>query len=137
MPDLICPYNATFAQKNNFTCPNADEVIRRGGSEYVCLETDSHALCSEVHISCKQAYLDSKGLEDNLLNLPHSTYVKIQLGCVLGLHSALGRESTNIENIGMLVVEAIDQYKTIDNLPYALLNESIATYKLPKRGNRK
>ena len=137
MSDLICPYNATFAQKDNYSCPKADEVIRRGGSEYVCLQADSHRLCCEVHDSVKQAYLDSEALEDDLLTLPHSTYVKIQFGCVLGLQSALGRDSSDLMDIGSLISDAIGFYKITDDLPYGLINETISTHKLQKRGKRK
>lgn len=136
MPDLICPYSATLAQKSDFACPNADEVIRRGGSEYVCLQSASHEICSDVHNKVKQAYLDSQGLEDDLLNVPHSTYVKIQFGCVLGLHAALGREDAKIENIGSLITDTIKNYKNTDALPFEITNERIATHKLQRRGRR-
>ena len=137
MSDLICPYNATFAQKEHYSCPNSDEVIRRGGSEYVCLQSDSHNLCSQIHDSVKQAYLDSEALEDDLLTLPHSTYVKIQFGCVLGLQSALGQDNSTLMDIGSLVTDAIGFYKNTDDLPYGLINETISNHKLQKRGKRK
>ena len=136
MPDLICSYSATLAQKRDFACPHADEVIRRGGSEYVCLEIESHALCGEVHDKVKQTYLESQGLEDDLLSLPHSTFVKIQFGCVLTLKSVLGREGTKIEDIGSLIVDSINHYKGINDLPFEAMNEQIAAYKLEKRGRR-
>lgn len=137
MPDLICPYNATLALKSNFSCPNADEVIRRGGSEYVCLQSSSHEICSEVHNKAKHAYLDSEGLEDDLLSLPHSTFVKIQFGCVLGLQSALGRDAAHIDDMSVLVADALDHYNNIDDFPFGLINENISAYKLQKRGKHK
>lgn len=137
MPDLICPYNATLALKSNFSCPSADEVIRRGGAEYVCLQASRHVICGEVHDKVKAAYLDSEGLEDDLLSLPHSTFVKIQFGCVLGLQSALGRDATHVDDMGALIADAMDHYKSIDDLPLVLLNEKISAHKLQKRGKRK
>ena len=137
MSDLICPYSAILVQKSNFLCPNADEVIRRGGSEYVCLQSDSHDYCCEVHNRVKEAYLDSQGLEDDLLSLPHSTFVKIQFGCILGLQSALERDAGKIENIGALIADVLDHYKNIDDFPFGAINETISAYKLQKRGKRK
>ena len=136
MPDLICPYSATLAQKRDFSCPHANEVIRRGGSEYVCLDVESHELCSVVHNKVKEIYLESQGLKDDLLSLPHSTFVKIQFGCVLGLQSVLGREATKIEDIGSLIVDSINHYKSINDLPFEIISERIATHKLEKRGRR-
>ena len=136
MPDLICPYSAMLAQKRDFSCPYADEVIRRGGSEYVCLQINNHELCSEVHNKVKKVYLESQGLEDDLLSLPHSTFVKIQFGCVLGLQYALGRDATKIEDIGSLIADTINNYKNIDALPFEVVNEQISAYKLEKRGRR-
>ena len=137
MPDLICPYSATLAQKSHFLCPNADEVIRRGGSEYVCLQSNRYEICSEVHNKVKQVYLEGEGLEDDLLSLPHSAFVKIQFGCVLGLQSALGRDVSLIEDMGLLITDAMSFYKTIDVLPFDLISNQISTYKLQKRGKRK
>ena len=136
MSDLICPFSATLAQKSDFACPNADEVIRLGGSENVCLQPASHKICSDVHDKVKQAYLDSQGLEDDLLNIPHSMYVKIQFGCVLGLHAALGREASKIEDIGSLMSDTNNNYKGIDALPFEITNERISMYKLQRRGRR-
>lgn len=136
MADLICPYSALVAQKRTFSCPNADEVIRRGGSEYVCLQSSSYEICKEVHDKVKQVYLESQGLEDDLLNLPHSTFVKIQFGCVLGLQSALGRETTKIEDIGSLMTDTLNNCKNIDDLPFEIMNERIMTHKLERRGKR-
>jgi len=136
MADLICPYRATLVIKSGFACPHADEVIRRGGSEYVCLQSTSHAVCTEVHEKSKQAYLQSQGLQDDLLSLPHSTFVKIQFGCVLGLQTALGRDVAKIDDIGSLIASAVNQYQNIDSFPFELLNEKISGYKAQKRSRR-
>ena len=137
MPDLICPYSAMLAQKSNFSCPSADEVIRRGGAEYICLQSSSYEICSDVHNKVKATFLDSEGLEDDLLSLPHSTFVKIQFGCVLGLQSALGRDAVDIDDMGSLIADAIAHYKMIDAFPFGLINETISAYRLQKRGKRK
>ena len=136
MNDLICPYSATLVQKINYACPKSDEVIRRGGAEYVCLQADQFERCNEVHSKVKHAYLKSEGLEDDLLSLPHSVFVKIQFGCVLGLQEALARDVLKIDDIGGLIADAVEHYKSSDHLPFELLNETIASYKLQKRGKR-
>lgn len=136
MPDLICPYSATLVHKTNYACPQADEVIRRGGAEYICLQPAHYERCNEVLSKVKQAYLDSEGLEDDLLNLPHSVYVKIQFGCVTGLQAALERDAPKVDDIGSLIADAIGHFKNSDVLPFGLLNETISSYKLQKRGKR-
>ncbi len=136
MNDLICPYSATLVQKINYACPHADEVIRRGGAEYVCLQADQFERCDEVYSKVKSAYLKSEGLEDDLLSLPHSVFVKIQFGCVLGLQTALARDVLQVDDIGGLIADAVEQYKNSNLLPFELLNETIASYKLQKRGKR-
>lgn len=137
MPELICPYSAILAHKSAFSCPNADEVIRRGGSEYICMPPGNYELCSDVYDKVKIAYLDSKDLKDDLLSLPHSTFVKIQFGCILGLQSSLGRDITTINDMGSLITDAVSQYINTDGLPFERLNENISSHKLQKRGKRK
>ena len=125
-----------LVQKTNYACPHADEVIRRGGSEYVCVQPGNYERCNEVHSKVKNSYLKSEGLEDDLLSLPHSVFVKIQFGCVLGLQADLERDVLKIDDIGALIADAIEHYKSSNFLPFELLNETIATYKLQKRGKR-
>ena len=137
MLDLICPYSATLAQKSHFLCPDADEVIRRGGAEYICLKANRYEICNEVHSKVKQIYLEGEGLEDDLLSLPHSTFVKIQFGCILGLQSSLERDVSIIEDMGSLITDAMIFYKTIDTLPFELISNQISIYKLQKRGKRR
>ena len=136
MPDLTCPYSATFSQKDNFACPNADEVIRRGGSEYICLKLSQYDVCSQVLKTVKQKYLESQGLEDDLLSVPHSTFVKIQFGCALELQSSLDRDTSNIEDLGRLIADAIERFGAVETLPFELLNNKISSFKLKRRGMR-
>ena len=79
MPDRICPFSATLA-KNDFACPRASQVIRRGGAEFSCQSAAAHTRCQQLFERCKQAALPEFGVEDDLTMMPQSVLVKIQFG---------------------------------------------------------
>lgn len=136
MKDLICPYSATLAQKRDFFCVQADEVIRRGGAEYICLTQSQHTVCCDIHQRVKKEFLDDQGLEDDLLLLPHSMLVKIQFGCLLGLQSALGDDSDGVSDIEELITHVTHEYDDMESLPYESINLKILKVRLQKRGRK-
>jgi hypothetical protein len=84
----------------------------------------------------KVAALPAFGVEDDLLSMPHSVIVKIQFGGLLGLQqllSGLPVGSPKVDNIYVLVDQALHEYGDLDAIPYQFLVEDITSYKLRRR----
>ena len=135
MSDLLCPFTAPLVKKD-FLCPQADEVIRRGGSEIACKNQASHGQCTTMHTQVKLSALAAMDLEDDLLTVPHNTLVKIQYGGLLGLQAMMSPEktdSTQVENIEKLIAQAGSTYGELANVPLETINEAIANFKTQRR----
>lgn len=138
MADLICPFGATLA-RDDFGCPNADKVIRRGGTEIACKAPDAHARCSELMQHVKDAVLPAMDLEDDLLQIPHGILQKLQFGGLLGVARLCGNrpDSTTVEDIDRLVQAAAEKFGGLDALPCGELVDDVMQYRLPRRRSRK
>lgn len=138
MVDLICPFSATLAQ-NDFACPKAVNIVRRGGSEFACDAPASHQRCATIHAAVKTASLAAMGAEDDLTTLPHSVLVKIQFGTLIGLQQTIDADVSTeqrIDNIDALIGVACDRYPDPDNLPMDAVVQAVEIYK-PNRRRRK
>jgi hypothetical protein len=100
-----CPFAATLLRKD-FGCDRAIEVVRRGGPEVGCTDTVACRRCERLFDALKAVALPALGYEDDLATTPHSVFVKIQFGGLLGLQRLLGREVPEIENVRILVEES-------------------------------
>jgi len=63
--------------------------------------------------------------------LPHKKEIKIQVGGLLGLQNSCGEiNDINISNIIILINDAITQYQSIEQYPYANLVQSIVNFEI-------
>ena len=76
MSDLICPFSATLA-RNDFACPHAEQIIRRGGAEFSCRAATAHSDCVHLFERLKKVALPEFDLEDDLLQVPHLSLIHI------------------------------------------------------------
>ncbi|MCG6886587.1 MAG: hypothetical protein LJE74_05210 [Proteobacteria bacterium] len=135
MTDLICPFSATLA-KNDFSCPLATQVVRRGGAEFTCQSDTAHARCRQLFEHCKQAALPKFGVEDDLTMMPQSVLVKIQFGGLLGLQRSISgqpSEASRVDDINALVTAAVERFSGLESVPYGQLVDDITAWKLPRR----
>lgn len=132
MADLLCPFSAPIV-KQDFACPHAQEIIRRGGTEIACQQAQVHNTCSRLHGAIKASALQAMALEDNLLTLPHNVLVKIQYGCLLGLKALLTRSEEGIDDIAALVSDVMAKYDQVDAIPMASINQAIIEHKTQRR----
>ena len=117
MPDLLCPFSAPIV-KQDFACQHAQEIIRRGGSEIACQQSEVHGICSAWHAAIKASALQAMELEDDLLSLPHNVLVKIQYGGLLGLqHLVSDSQDDTVADIATLVSEVSSQFKSPEAIP--------------------
>ena len=133
MPDLLCPFSAPIV-KQDFACQHAQEIIRRGGSEIACQQSDAHGICMGLHAAIKASALQAMGLEDDLLSLPHNVLVKIQYGGLLGLqHLISGTQDDTVGDIASLVSEVKSRFNAPENIPLDTVNKTIIDFKTQRR----
>ncbi len=138
MTDLICPFSATLA-RDDFSCPRARQVIRRGGTEFSCDSETSRARCEQLFENCKQAALPAFDVEDDLTLMPRSVLVKVQFGGLLGLRRLVTGQAGGdgrVDDIDALVDTAIGQFSGLDSIPCEQLVDDITGWKLPRRRGR-
>ena len=135
MHDLICPFSATLV-RNDYGCARARQVIRRGGTEFVCDSSAAHDRCRTCFASCKQVTLEHLGLEDDLTVVPQATLVKVQFGGLAGLQRITAPDTVRIDNIDNLLAHALERFGSVQEIPYPALLEDINGYRMPRRRNR-
>jgi hypothetical protein len=136
MSDLICPFSATLA-KNDFACPHAEQIIRRGGAEFACRSATTHANCVRLFERMKAVALPEFGVEDDLLQVPHGVLAKIQFGGLLGLQRMLNdNPDGTVADIASLVEAAKTRFAGIEAIPCAQLVGDITRYQLSRRRRR-
>ncbi len=139
MSELICPFSSTLVQED-FACPNAKPIVRRGGAEIACTAGQSHGRCRQLFQRMKDVALPEFGVEDDLLMMPHSVLVKIQYGGLLGLQGMLGTPTAPgsvVGDIDRLIATAVGRFGSVDAIPCEDLGDAIVNYKLPGRRKRK
>ncbi len=134
MTDLLCPFSAPLV-KQDFACKHAQEIIRRGGSEIACQQSDAHGVCLALHGAIKASALQAMELEDDLLSLPHNVLVKIQYGGLLGLQQLMTDASAKetIDDISTLAFDVMKQFGALEKIPLSGVNQAIIDYKTQRR----
>ena len=120
---------------NNFDCENGDLVTRRAGPDIACRSQKHQQICSCVYEQLKKAGLAEFEYEDDLEQVPHGIWSKIQFGGLLGLHELVANDGSEaIKNIVKTVERAIEQYGALEQIPY---NQTLASMKKYKTRRRK
>ena len=133
MPDLLCPFSAPIV-KQDFACKHAQEIIRRGGSEIACQQSDAHDICMALHVAIKTSALQAMELEDDLLSLPHNVLVKIQYGGLIGLqHLMSDTQDDTVGDISSLASEVKSRFNAPENIPMDAVNQAIIDFKTQRR----
>ncbi len=136
MEEYKCAFSNTLIT-NQFGCEKGAQVVRRGGPDIACTSDVAHQRCEKLFQKMKAAALPAFGVEDDLLSMPHSVLVKIQLGGLLGLQRFLNSGavgSAEVKNVHLLVNQAVEKYDNLDVVPYPALVEDMISCKLKRRG---
>lgn len=131
-----CPFGAPLT-KGLVRCRYAEEVVRRGGSEYDCRSEDHHGLCTGLFDRLKAQALPAFGVEDDLTTMPHSVLVKVQSGGLLGLRRLMGGAADQpIEDVAALVDAALARFGRLEDIPVAEIEGDMTGFKLERRSRR-
>jgi hypothetical protein len=135
MDAFKCAFSATL-MGTDYRCEYAHEVTRRGGPDIACQSEADAQRCENLFCALKAMALPALGHEDDLTATPHSVYVKIQFGGLLGLHRAGGGRDETVDNIVALVDQAEQRYPDFTGLPTGDLLDAIASHKTRGRRGR-
>ena len=137
MQDLRCPFRRVLLP-GDFGCRHATVVTRREGPDIACGAAETNTLCGEVLARLKEAGLPALGFVDDLTQLPHGVAMKVQMGGLLGLARLMGRGDTAaaVDDVGTLIVAAVDRYGGAAAIPCADLVADMASFQLKRRRSR-
>lgn len=131
-----CPFAAPLT-KGLVRCRHAEEVVRRGGSEFDCRSEAHHGLCTGLFERLKAQALPAFGVEDDLTTMPHSVLVKVQSGGLLGLGRLMGGVADQpIEDVAALVDAALGRFGGLEDIPVAEIEGDMTGFKLERRSRR-
>ena len=137
MSEYKCPFSPVQAS-GTCRCRHAQEVVRRGGSEFDCREPAVHALCCSLVQHLNSTALTALGYEDDLAQTPKSVYERILLGGLQGLRlllDATDREPQTAD-IGSVVEALRERYPAMEWIPVADFLPAIEACTLKKRRRR-
>ena len=118
---------------NEFACENGELVTRRAGPDIACTSESMSQQCAKVYRRLKELGLDAFDYEDDLTQVPHGIWAKIQFGGLLGLQQALKGTQSNIDNISALVKLAEKEYGQLESLSVSDLIPAMKKYNARKR----
>ncbi len=119
---------------NEFSCQHGELVTRRAGPDIACHSEQHQQQCSCAYEQLKQAGLDAFEYEDDLTQVPHGVWVKIQFGGLLGMQKVLQDKTDNkIENITSVIQTLHAQYDEIESFPYKSLVPDMQRYSARRR----
>lgn len=122
----------------DFGCQHGELVTRRTGPDIACDSEQMCNLCREVYEQFKIAGLAAFEYEDDLTQVPHSIWTKIQYGGLLGLQHKLdmSSESARVENIAAVIELALTQYQDPEKIPCQEFVPAMQAYKIKRRRSR-
>ncbi len=133
MLDDVCVFAMTQIG-NEFACQNAQRVTRRNGPDIVCCDEPAHQQCTDIYDYLKRIGLDEFGLEDDLTQVPHGTWAKIQFGGLMGLESIhAGHDVSCVGNITHTIQCIKRQYASLDEVPREQVLTAMRTYRIRRR----
>lgn len=134
MSENKCPFSIIQAS-GACGCRHAEEVVRRGGSDYDCTEAQAQAVCAALVAHLNALALPELGYEDDLTQTPKSVYERILLGGLQGLRQARDPEDSEpgTADIWPVVEAAAEEYGEVTRIPGAAVLPAIQACRIRRR----
>lgn len=133
MTDCKCSFAATMIRED-YACEKARMVTRRSGPDIACSSEDASRLCKDVLEKFKEVGLTAFDAEDDLLKTPHSVYVKIQYGGLLGLtREVMHAPADRVENIFQSIGQAVKHYHSLEEIPCQNYVQTMKKFKVGRK----
>jgi hypothetical protein len=138
MTSAKCPFS-TLQAAGITNCQLASQVVRRGGSEFDCTQSEALATCQAMSRQLIKIGLPALGFEDDLVATPKSAYDRALFGGLIGLNQCLEdlSEELHKQDIWPLVEAATQRFPDHADLPRQSLESAIQAWKPGRRRHRK
>lgn len=121
---------------NDFACEYGELVTRRAGPDIACKSPAMQQQCACVYERLKQIGLTEFEFEDDLTQVPHGVWAKIQYGGLLGLDALCNNSDKHmLDNIAGTIQLVMQQYSELGMLPVEQITMSMKAYRT--RRNKK
>ena len=119
---------------NDFACEHGDLVTRRAGPDIACRSADMKTQCENVYEQLKKIGLAEFEFEDDLTQVPHGVWVKIQFGGLLGLSNMVCDQQQNtVDNIASTIKHVLHEYAQLEQMPQDQIIASMNAYRSRRR----
>ncbi len=119
---------------NDFACEYGELVTRRAGPDIACHSADHQKKCQDVYEYLKKIGLTLFEFEDDLAQVPHGIWVKIQFGGLLGLQTLVsGQDASHLENISHTIIAVLEENKCLEQMPTDQIIVSMKNYRSRRR----
>jgi hypothetical protein len=135
MSSITCPFAKTILS-TRYGCEHSTRfcVAERIGA--ACTSTQASQQCLALVQALRENARFALQVTDTSGQLPFGKEMKILHGGLAGLHElmpAAGVEDGKIVNIHALVQAVIDEYGTLETIPYQQIVKSVSAYKPVRR----
>ena len=132
--EMKCPFSTVLAS-GACHCSQAQEVIRRGGSEYDCTQSEYWSVCRSLTAHLNAMALPVLGYVDDLTLTPKSVYERVLVGGLQGLRQVVNPQDDGLEtpDIWTVVDSARIRVAAFDKLPDTDVLPAIQNCKLKRR----
>ena len=130
-----CPFQNPIIV-GDFACRLGLSVTVRNAPQIHCQSEQALETCKRLYEHLKDVGLAALDMQDDLTTTPHSAYLKIQYGGLLGLqnmYEAIPTSVTTISDIHDLVSRVTENGTRTDELDYQKLSPVIKQQRLKRR----
>lgn len=131
----ICPFEKAILSAHCLCSLSTRHHIAERES-ISCRSAQHHAFCIDLHRLLQEKALFALKLPHGQQKLPHAKEMKIQCGGLLGLDRVVCRldeDPATVEDIRDLVARAMDDFGTLEALPYSEIVKSIAAFEIRQK----
>lgn len=138
MPAPKCPFMTPIISRD-FACRNGESVTVRNTPQVHCRDAQALAACQGLWERLKSVGLAAFDTPDDLTVTPHTVYLKIQYGGLLGLRDRAGiapPDDGQIADVAELVDAVTRSGQALDDIDYEALTPGMISYKPKRRRGR-
>jgi hypothetical protein len=137
MNERICAYEKSILSRH-CSCSQSKKLCIAEREGIHCISDEALQQCHELLETLRQQARFALKSNNDKAALPHGKAMRLQVGGLRGLFSALHPEAPipeSIEDIFELINQAKLRYGRLENLPYQTLIQQVSAYKGRQRGN--
>jgi hypothetical protein len=138
MHNIYCPFDRVlFTTEAKCALARRYAVAERVG--IACSTWQASHRCARLLNLLRHKMRFALGLRGDEDEIPYGKEMKLRTGGLLGLQAVVDperAEARQVEDIHLLVQQAIDEFGSLDAIPFQPIARSVAAYRTRRRSNR-